>query len=222
MPVFRIRNREKMVSALFSFIPKTGGTALIEFFRRSGFEVYFHDENNPIVGLLKVPTQHFHYELLDAAFDIGNFTHSFTVVRNPLDRIRSEYVWCHRDRIGREALPSFDEWVLRVFARYAENAYVLDNHIRPQHMFAGLKIAKTYRYEDGLESVFTDVCESCGIVVDRGSLAADAKFIGRVNTSDGYLGSGRTSAGIPVDDDTRERIRRFYAEDYARFYPGAA
>ena len=221
MPVIRIMNREAMVTALFSFVPKTGGTALVEFFRKTGFEIFFYDENNPIVGLLKVPTQHFQYDLLDDIFNIEAFNHSFAIVRNPLDRIKSDYVWWYRDHFGRTRVPSFDEWVPFVFAQYAENPYILDNHIRPQHMFSGPKLAKTYRYEDGLEAIFTDVCEACGLVVDRGRLDEDAKFIDRINGSEAYLGDGRTSADIEASDATVQKIRDFYRQDYEAFYPEA-
>lgn len=213
MPVFQweMAQPRRRISILHAFIPKTGGTALINYVRELGFKVYFHNENNPIIGLVKCPTQHFHYDMLDQCFNLEQFSYSFCVVRNPLDRLKSDYVWLFRNQRDKSRLPSFDEFADRAFREYAKNPFVFDNHIRPQHQFVGEHIRRVFKYEDGLNTICAQVFQDSGLKV-RGDIA-----IKNANSSEEYLGKDRSSGSIEVASSTRDKVYRFYERDYEQF-----
>lgn len=196
---------------MHAFIPKTGGTALINYVKELGFDVYFHNENNPIIGLVKCPTQHFQYDLLEQCFNLQKFSYSFSIVRNPLDRLKSDYVWLFRNRQDKSRLPSFDEFTDRAFREYERNPFVFDNHIRPQYQFVGEHIRRVFKYEDGLNSICGEIFRDCGLKM-KAEIA-----IKSVNSSEEYLGKNRSSQSIEVEKSTRDKIYRFYERDFEQF-----
>jgi hypothetical protein len=150
MPLIQFNISGTKKTAFFSFIPKTGGTALLEAFKMLGARVYLHEENNPTVGVLRCPTQHLHYELSSSLINIEKADHSFAIVRHPFSRAKSDYKWAYRNARTRENIPLLDEWLEKLFEAYLKNPYVFDNHIRPQTEFIGENIKSLYYYEDGL------------------------------------------------------------------------
>lgn len=218
MPVILIEKDNKKAASLFSFVPKTGGSALIKFFSGVGCRVFFHNENNSIIGLLKAPSQHFHYEFLDKIFDIDKFSFSFSVVRHPLARSKSDYLWAMRNIEDVSKAPSFDQWFSAIVDEYQKNPFVFDNHIRPQSDFIGNKIKKVYRYEDGLEAAALDVIGSMGfsVNVDR-----SRRFVPKSNTSEGNL----RERGEVLEEKAQAspeaitKLQEFYRKDFERFYP---
>lgn len=218
MPVILIEKGNVKASSLFSFVPKTGGSALVKFFSEIGCRVFFHNENNAIIGLLKAPSQHFHYEFLDKVFDIERFVFSFSVVRHPLARSRSDYLWAMRSIEDVAKAPSFDQWVSAILDRYQKDPFVFDNHIRPQSDFIGNKIKRVYFYEDGLEAAALDVIESMGfsVNVDRSQ-----RFVPKSNTSEDNLRErGRIlEEKAQASPETINKLHEFYRRDFERFYP---
>ena len=220
MPVIQLRlNREQSepvnIHILHSFVPKTGGTAILNYFKKNGAMVYFDSINNalsfPKVGVLKCPTQHFHYELLDSMFNIDKFISSFSIVRNPIDRIRSDYVWSQRGVIAGGSPVSFDDWVDYVFAKYQSNPFILDNHIRPQSEFIGPKIKTIYKYEEGLNTVVESIFKDLKIQTIK------PVEIERLNTSEEYLSNGLKASDIEIKSATKDKIMKFYEADFKTF-----
>jgi hypothetical protein len=78
---------------LYVHVPKTGGTSIEFFFDKNGFAVTFVDRGGAgsIVPMMKCSPQHLHAEQLHAIFHVNRFTYSFMTVRNPIDRLVSEY-----------------------------------------------------------------------------------------------------------------------------------
>jgi len=208
----------EMRPALFAFIPKTGGSALLGFLQSKGGQTFLHQENNPIAKILKCPTQHFHYELLNAIYDLEKVPFAFTIVRNPFDRARSDYLWGFRNVEDPAKMPSFDQWLHHMIREYHANPYVFDNHIRPQSHFIGPAIRKVYRYEDGLDTIARDIIARMGldISVDEGSA-----LVPRMNTAQDHHGAGVESAKVKMSDASRTLLKAIYKADFDAFYPDA-
>ena len=153
MPLIQFNVGGIKKTAFFSFIPKTGGTALIQAFRNLGARIYLHEENNPVVGVLRCPSQHFEYKLSSSIIDISAADHAFTVVRHPFDRAKSDYKWAFRNATQTKNIPWLDQWLEIMLEKYKNNSYIFDNHLRPQTEFIGDGIKNIYRYEESLEAV---------------------------------------------------------------------
>jgi len=136
-------------------------------------------------------------------FEGSFFDYSFAVVRNPYERIISEFKY----RIGskRQSLftPSFRRWVRRSFADYERDNYLLSNHIRPQSDFLmpGVEI---FKLEDGFSAVeqrLQDVLEISFV-----------EKIPHTNKS--------SDRPIEIDPETLDIIYNFYRKDFEVFgYP---
>lgn len=220
MPVIALQASNKNAKKvnfflLHSFIPKTGGTALLNFFRKNGATIFFDSVNNllsnPTVGILNCPTQHFHYELLNNLFNLDRMNYSFTIVRNPIDRIKSDYVWSQRGRLKQGEGVNFDQWVDQIFKAYQKNPFVLDNHIRPQVEFVGPSIKRVFKYESGLDLVVQEIFKELGLVLRNPIL------LEKENTGESYLPDGMRSKDIQMKPETMEKIVEFYVKDFETF-----
>src|SRR5438045_277709 len=110
MPIFRFGDK----ILLFIHIPKTGGTS-VEAMLKAGGGVEAMRHNAQITGLLCTP-QHFHAEILSRLVPEGFSDFTFTIVRNPFDRLVSEFKM-RVQGAGRDV--TFDDWVDRVLTRYS-------------------------------------------------------------------------------------------------------
>ncbi len=189
---------------LFVHIPKTGGTSVTNWM--GGFEpVQFHNPGKQ--SLLYVTPQHLRHSDLRALFAEGYFDYAFTIVRNPYDRIESEYRF--RREVGlandRPELPPFSMWLERALEMFGREHWHLDNHIRPQVDFLGSGV-QVFRFEDGLRHILGEVASAVGL--------PKPKRVGHARAS------GPDADPIDWDLQDRLRVNRHYAEDFERFgYP---
>ena len=118
---------------LYVHVPKTAGSSVLNLFKDNGYEVSYFDEGSvrPFKGLCG--SQHIHAELIKGEFDLSEFSYIFSIYRDPVDRLISEYTW--RCSKGGQRYPSLKYWVELIFDLYDQNNYVNDNHIRPQNEF---------------------------------------------------------------------------------------
>lgn len=189
MPIFSHGGR----NVLFVHVPKTGGTAIENFFRRSGpvavslLSPALHGPDR--LGFPCSP-QHFHAEILAHLFDAHLFAHRIAVVRHPVDRLASEYRMRVRGRIAREKpFPAFAPWVATSFARTDDNPYHRDNHFRPQVAFVNEE-TEVFHYDAGLDApvrrilgvlqVDLPIALSRRNVGAPVAIEADAALIGRI------------------------------------------
>lgn len=209
MPVFQKRGRfrsrqHRMV--LFIHIPKTGGSSIEDAFSASGWRVDLLERE--IGGMspnsyLRCPPQHMHWQLLNGILDMTVFDVIFTVVRQPLDRLLSEYRW-QRQRRGLTV--DLDGWVNTTLDAYDDDPFVHENHIRPQHEFLPPN-GRVYRLEDGLEEALDDLSARLGVRLKRPPHAEKTQ-------------PASSPTSLDLSDATLERVRRFYAEDEVRLsYP---
>ena len=208
MPVYRKDGR----SVLFVHVPKTGGTSVEHLFRANGWQQSFFDAKygpGTRNALMWCGPQHLHGEPLQQLFRVERFDLVFTVVRDPVARFRSEYVWRHRKKdevdLGGRAV---QQWFERVQKRYAKNPYLFDNHVRPQHEFL-VPGTTVVRLEDGLSAAMRRLSREHDLGLEGGP----EQF------KDSSTGP-RRSADVEITRGTRRMIRRFYRGDFREFgYP---
>ena len=183
---------------LFIHIPKAGGTSIEQTFLANGWNMRHFDSGEDattINPVRKCSPQHQNFNLLNAQFRLERFTKIFCVVRNPLDRIISEYRW-QRQHFGVDKC--FADWLDCAFDSYSVDRFVFDNHIRPQHYFLGTGV-QVFRLEDGIENCIESL-------IEEGVLSISTRIPERAM-------SGSGDAVVP-NSQIAMRIREFYAEDY--------
>jgi hypothetical protein len=164
-----------------------------------------------------VTAQHYHRDLYLPKLADTRVDAWFAVLRDPVDRLVSEYRFRLRRRAGLHALDpriwfghwpvkldgrnrrmSFADWVDAVFAACRRDPCVNDNHIRPQADFVceGMTL---FAFEDGLDPVFRWI---------------DAQTDGA--PSGGRFEAKRSTGVRPaIPSALRERVLEFYSEDVA-------
>lgn len=211
MPLYKIKN--KLI--LFIHIPKTAGLSIHNFLAAKGALVTSYDRY-----IFDVPcsSQHHHSDVLKQYLVPESIDYCFTIVRNPLDRLISEFKYRHRAPIRSMRIPPkfikrrllhdmsdnhrnryFAAWTNNCFKRYQKDPFHLFNHIRPQSQFTEFPNARIFKLEDQL----SELRESLGAILD---LKIDA--FPSDNVSESF--------NLQADLETRERIFDFYREDYAR------
>ncbi len=194
MPLFRF---DKAV-ILFIHIPKTGGTSIEATLAAMGGRVALLSSSTH--GYAKSTPQHMQAEALSDFVPEDFYDLRFAVVRDPQQRLVSEYKMRRAGRIkrGLEVL-SLDDWLAQTLNRYDKNAYVFDNHIRPQSDLIPTG-TDVFRFEEGLEPALAHVGRRVG---------RDVPEMPRIRQSH--------TDSVEVAPETARRIADFYHEDYARF-----
>ena len=202
MTVF-IRGDQKV---LYIHVPKTGGNAIMNFFERNQFDVGFCDVSSSTRGLNALRTcspQHYHGELLAKTLRLSSFTYVFMTVRNPIDRLKSEFLWRVRD-------PAEDpnRWAQQTLQSYKEDPFFLDNHIRPQQEFY-VPGADIFRMEDGYgEDWVSRVEEKIGAAITQ-------RTVPHTHVASEF--SGRSVTAVDFNDEVTASIRSVYSTDFDRF-----
>jgi hypothetical protein len=186
---------------LFIHIPRTGGTT-VEHWMRELDELRLFSYGFPAFS--KVTPQHLRYSDIRELFGENFFDYVFTIVRNPFDRLASEYRL--RLKNAQEGVwsggPCFSTWLEHRLESYQRNPHVLDNHLRPQWEFVS-DAAKVFKYENGLGVVLRAIAEDIGV-------APPAELAHKLSTKD-------VGDKIHFDIPDAERITAFYAGDFERF-----
>lgn len=204
MPVFRKNNK----NILFIHVPKTGGSTIEEVFRSSGYEVMYLDGKmgpGSANYFRKCAPQHMNAEMLEHNFQLDRFDLTFMVVRNPLARFKSRYVWSQRKRDTLSPEVNAD-WVEKQFREYSSNPFVGGNHVRPQIDFL-TPGCDVYNFELGMQTIIDDLDS-------RFNFALNHEI---PNVREGKSVSKMSSKDVVVSPGLERRIKEFYADDYIRF-----
>ncbi len=208
MPIFRKDGR----NILFIHVPKAGGTSIEMVFKQSGYQrAYLDGKMGPqsVNYVRRCTPQHMHAAMLETNFRLDRFDAMFLVVREPMARLRSEYLWRLRDRDPRTDASAVEKWAKSAFRRYAADPFVFDNHLRPQVEFK-LAGARTYHLEQGLGSILADLDK-------RWSLGLDTEI---PRARHGEVVAGRSSRDVEISPALERLVKDFYVRDYAEFdYP---
>lgn len=122
----------------FSHIPKTGGFSLKLFFEANKYTECFSSSSLDEACEQICSPQHRHSQDVELLKELSlrRLTYSFTVIRNPIERLISEFFY----RIPKSyytfcTSQMFSQWTKDIFNLYTKNNFINDNHIRPQHEF---------------------------------------------------------------------------------------
>lgn len=194
MPIVEIQNKR----LLFIHVPKTGGSAIERLFSEHG-TVAFERSDDRALDTPCIP-RHYHGEPLSRLFSQEMFDYVFMVVRDPVDRIISDYRYYVKRKKREKRPPNFSFWLRYRLWRARRNPWYMDNHFRPQHEFECLD-ATVFRYEDGLDECIATVASEVGLEIPS--------TLPKVNAS----------PPIPVSPTTGdlEMIRRGFEGDIERF-----
>jgi hypothetical protein len=92
MPIYKKNGK----AVLFVHIPKSAGTTVDHIFLSNGWQVTFQDGGgraDTILRHMKCSFQHFHAALLTQIINPNSFDAVFTILRDPMTRLQSEYRW---------------------------------------------------------------------------------------------------------------------------------
>ncbi|MEI9932241.1 MAG: sulfotransferase family 2 domain-containing protein [Rhizomicrobium sp.] len=195
MPFIRVHD----CNILFVHIPRTGGTTVEHWMRGLG-DLKLFSYSTPRFS--KITPQHLRYADICELLGDGYFDYSFAIVRNPFDRLASEYrlhaLQAQKNGIWKGA-PRFSTWLENKLDSYSKNSWAEDNHIRPQWEFLS-KAVKVFKYEDGVLTALAEVARQIGV-------PAPAEIGHELATSD-------VDAKAIFDIPDVERAVAFYARDF--------
>ena len=199
----------------FVHIPKTGGSCITSYLRAKGPIAFYSRE---ALEWSKTTPQHIETATQRVLLPEGFCDHRFCILRNPFERVLSEYRYRATRRNNAGNLPdhigpgdkltveldwdtefcgTFDDWVQKIFSEQIINPYVSDNHIRPQIEFTAPDV-RMFIFEEGIDRVLRWIDRITH--TERATVALDR------NTS--------TKFSIEMLDQTRETIQDFYREDF--------
>lgn len=190
MPIFET----PIGKVLFIHIPKTGGSTISRELARH-HQVTMN--TNSVWPGYECTPQHLHAGPLTELLQSTELAYVFTVVRHPVDRIRSEYNWNQRMRSIR--MP-FWLWLRTKLMQMRNSPYLDDNHLRPQEEFLCLD-TDVFRLEDGLDKVFRRLGEVTGADYAENPEARKVTDV----------------APPAVSTADRNLIMKFYGNDFRRF-----
>jgi hypothetical protein len=146
---------KKNSSIFFIHIPRTGGRYIDQLFQANEYESKFNHFDQ-LVGGIELP--HLHYPLYESVTEIKETPHHFTVVRNPLEKIKSTLQIIIKKRNYSNQIYELlkdDSWAINFLIQEINVTSHFTNHFREQHEFISNKTL-IYKYEDGLGKNFVE------------------------------------------------------------------
>lgn len=207
MPIY---TKDK-INIFFSHIPKCGGESITHFFENNGYSLHFH-LRSPGCDKLNKPCSLQHRDNKDP--DLLNFlsntniTYSFTIVRDPLYRIVSEF-FMRQLQINNKTVDDFSRFVIRAFTEYKKNPYAYDNHIKPQVNFIHpniniFKFGDFNKIYDTIKSIDPSIKNS---IIKHNSGNETKPFNGSYEYA-------REILKWEINSELKSHILDFYKEDY--------
>ena len=139
-------------SVLFLHVPKCGGSSIDKLFKNNGYFAILEMRGIPPQDCLVAP-QHQTSANLKSMINIKKLKDSFIVVRNPYERIVSEYNWQFKDTEACKK-PDINDWIIKSLKKATTDPNDSDNHFRTCIDFIDIDVpCNIFKLEDGLEFV---------------------------------------------------------------------
>lgn len=196
---------------MFIHIPKCGGSSIVEAFRDAQYSITMQMSGLPPQACLKVSPQHLTASAIKTFVNFEAFEDIFTIVRNPYERLMSEYRWQMRSHRNLDELPNFNSWVVKQLDSARTDQSYADNHIRPMVDFlSDLHLIRIFRYEAGLSAVLEYFMpEMLFEAPALGTLKRSAEIVPGLEVSISSL-----------SQETLDDVNDFYSKDFDEFsYP---
>lgn len=136
--------KKQKASILYIHIPKCGGGSVEEYLNNNNFQRSVWNASPR--RYCKCSAQHMHAELLQAYLHLDKIDCIFTIVRNPINRMISEYKWRIKLDIAANGI---NQWYLKARSEYLKDHYYADNHMRPMSEFI-TNNCNIFKLEEGL------------------------------------------------------------------------
>lgn len=199
MPIFK--HAGKLL--FFAHVPKCAGTSLEDYLvKRFGPAAFLDRRHRPgnKHNWSRTSPQHLPAQQVATLFPEGFFDAGFTVVRDPVARVRSAF---HYHQLQRKKIPvedTLEAWLPRIRQFDKADHARFDNHFCTQSSFVP-DWCKVFRLEEGLDALVPWLDDWAG---DTHSARIGHTLIGKYRPA-------------PVDPAIEEFVQEYYAEDYERF-----
>lgn len=199
------------INIFFSHIPKCGGESITHFFESNGYSLYFH-LRSPGCNKLNKPCslQHRDNKDPDLLYFLSkmNITYSFTILRDPLERIISEF-FMRQSQINNKTVDDFSRFVSQAFIQYQKNPYTHDNHIKPQINFIhpNMNIFKFRDFKKIYDNI-KSIDQSINNPIIKHNSSKEAKLF------NGSYEYAREKLNWEISSKIKNSILNFYKEDY--------
>ena len=207
MPIYS--SPEHQLNILFLHVPKCGGGSIEKFFRDNGFVEEFRCIDRRLLGLYRCSPQHWHRSMLESVLKMDSFDYIFSVVRDPVARLISEYKWRLAHPLAADGV---DLWYERVRDLFSRDPYLFDNHMRAQVEFL-VPSAKVFRLEGSLQAVVDRIALDLGMRFKSPSIANQKSGVHQKRLYGNPALVERSLLSEP-SAFTRDLIRSDYALDY--------
>ena len=214
MPIVRITGQ----LIYFAHVPKCAGTAIERYLQIRFGPLGFRNPQHLLMPAIrrwsKSSPQHIDFDALQRLIPESFFAASFAVVRHPLDRIRSVFLYQRDIEQKLDPDTTFEDWLNALPGRMKRNRFYLDNHPRPMSDFIP-DAAAVFRLEDGLDPVIAWLDDLAGDV-------GEPRAIERFNAYSQQLNRRKLEKGpeIQITPAVRQKVSEIYAADFKRFgYP---
>jgi len=209
MPIYKKKNK----CILFIHIPKTGGSSIETAFRNDGWQEF---RFSPSGG---EKSQHAIFDVWSCWRELNNYNFRpgedkiekiFTVVRDPMDRIRSEI------RSSRPSLSSFEGYTSRLTSyidAYKKKPSCRDNHIRPQVDYLPPNIAD---YHLPLRIYYFEDSDHRQEIIERYGLNIDREQFPHITGTGGSARHVTPWDGKKLPEPIIRSIHKTYKEDYIK------
>jgi hypothetical protein len=185
----------------FAHVPKTAGSSVEDYLIRRFGELSIRDQHkrNRVAGTgLITPSTHL------SALDLlellpRDLAHCFAFVRDPVDRMLSEYRY--QLGVSKTTRFGFSTWLRLMLGCARREPRIYENHIRPQSDLVP-DSAKVFRLEDGFEPFIAWLDQVTGTTAPEVEMGHLLK---------------REHAEVALSRQDLRLMAAFYAEDYARF-----
>jgi hypothetical protein len=207
MPIFRITTDLHY----FAHVPKCGGTSvetyLIERFGPLGFHDWAFLDQPENQRWSRTSPQHMPASVLQVMLPQSWIVSSFAVVRHPVTRLISAFLFARDVQKTIAPTLTLDDWCLTDLPRIGEDPFRHDGHFMPQSDFVP-EGAQIFRLEDGLDAV----------VAHLDSLAGNTDGPRQLTAQNISAWRSTDTAHRPTPSDAAlARIVDAYARDFDRF-----